>query len=65
MGRLAQDELYIVTGTGFATHDFDWISKGNLPEGARCQLVDVTSGYAVLSLMGPRAREVLGAGLWR
>ncbi len=25
--RLAEDEFYIVTGTGFATHDFDWISR--------------------------------------
>ena len=23
----ARDEFYIVTGTGFATHDFDWISR--------------------------------------
>ncbi len=30
--RLAPDAFYIVTGTGFATHDFDWISR-NLPPG--------------------------------
>lgn len=54
--RRAWDEFYIVTGTGFATHDFDWISR-NLS--GNCQLVDVTSGSAVLSLMGPEARRVL------
>ncbi|GLS87075.1 FAD-dependent oxidoreductase [Cypionkella aquatica] len=54
--RRAWDEFYIVTGTGFATHDFDWISR-NLT--GNCQLVDVTSGSAVLSLMGPDARAVL------
>ncbi|OYU39853.1 MAG: FAD-dependent oxidoreductase [Pseudorhodobacter sp. PARRP1] len=54
--RRAWDEFYIVTGTGFATHDFDWISR-NLT--GNCQLVDVTSGSAVLSLMGPEARRVL------
>ena len=58
IARLARDEFYIVTGTGFATHDFDWIAR-NIPPGAQCQLVDVTSAYSVLSLMGPRARQVL------
>jgi sarcosine dehydrogenase len=57
VARLAEDEFYIVTGTGFATHDFDWIAR-NLGD-ARAELVDVTSAYAVLSLMGPRAREIL------
>lgn len=56
--RVARDQFYIVTGTGYATHDFDWISR-NIPEGCNAQLVDVTSGYSVLSLMGPKARAVL------
>ena len=56
--RMALDEFYIVTGTGFATHDFSWISR-NIPEGMNAQLVDVTSAYSVLSLMGPRARDIL------
>ncbi len=55
--RTNQDEYYIVTGTGFATHDFDWI-KRNIPEGMKAQLVDVTSSNAVLSLFGPKSREV-------
>lgn len=56
--RVAEDEYYIVTGTGFATHDFDWISR-NIPDGLNAQLVDVTSAYSVLSLMGPNARKIL------
>jgi 4-methylaminobutanoate oxidase (formaldehyde-forming) len=56
--RLAEDRYYIVTGTGFATHDFDWISR-NIPEGMDAHLVDVTSSNAVLALMGPNARRVL------
>ncbi|MGR3382102.1 glycine cleavage T C-terminal barrel domain-containing protein, partial [Roseovarius indicus] len=56
--RVAKDEYYIVTGTGYATHDFDWISR-NIPEGMNAQLVDVTSSNAVLSLMGPKARDIL------
>jgi 4-methylaminobutanoate oxidase (formaldehyde-forming) len=58
VARVARDEFYIVTGTGFATHDFDWITR-NIPADARAELVDVTSGSAVLSLMGPKARDIL------
>jgi sarcosine dehydrogenase len=60
VSRLAEDAYYIVTGTGFATHDFAWI-KANVPPDLDARLIDVTASYAVLSLMGPRAREVLGA----
>ena len=58
VARMAENEYYIVTGTGFATHDFDWIAK-NIPEGLQAELVDVTSAYTVLSLMGPKARTIL------
>ena len=56
--RLAEDRFYIVTGTGFATHDFSWIEHA-IPEGLDASLVDVTSGNAVLTLMGPKARHIL------
>ncbi len=58
--RFADDLFYIVTGTGFRTHDFSWISR-NIPDGLDAQLVDVTDEGFSLSLMGPRARDVLGA----
>jgi len=58
IARLAHDEFYLVTGTGFATHDFDWI-KRNIPDGMNAQVFDMTSAYAVLSLMGPNARKIL------
>jgi glycine cleavage system aminomethyltransferase T/glycine/D-amino acid oxidase-like deaminating enzyme len=58
--RLAEDAFYIVTGTGFATHDFDWIAR-NIPDGMQARLSDVTRDFAVLSLMGPRARDILAA----
>ncbi len=58
--RIAEDEYYIVTGTGFATRDFDWIARG-IPAGMRAELIDVTCGWAVLSLFGPRARDILAA----
>ena len=38
VGRLAEDRFYIVTGTGFRTHDFAWIRQ-NIPEGGDAALV--------------------------
>jgi 4-methylaminobutanoate oxidase (formaldehyde-forming) len=58
VARIAEDRFYIVTGTGFATHDFSWIER-HIPEDCQASLVDVTSAYATLSLMGPRSRDLL------
>jgi 4-methylaminobutanoate oxidase (formaldehyde-forming) len=60
VARTDNDAFYIVTGTGFATHDFDWIRR-NIPARMNAQLFDVTSANAVLSLMGPKARDILAA----
>ncbi|GAA2825861.1 4-methylaminobutanoate oxidase (formaldehyde-forming) [Aminobacter aminovorans] len=60
VARLADDKLYIVTGTGFRTHDFAWISD-HIPSGLDAKLVDVTEQFGTLSLMGPDARKVLEA----
>ncbi|MCF6272245.1 MAG: FAD-dependent oxidoreductase [Rhodobacteraceae bacterium] len=58
--RLAEHAFYIVTGTGSATRDFDWISR-NIPKELACKLTDVTASRAVLALMGPNARKILAA----
>jgi 4-methylaminobutanoate oxidase (formaldehyde-forming) len=58
VARTSEHEYLIVTGTGFATHDFHWIER-HLPERANAQLVDVTSATSVLALMGPRSRDIL------
>ncbi|HBP84215.1 MAG TPA: FAD-dependent oxidoreductase, partial [Gammaproteobacteria bacterium] len=56
--RLAPDRFYLVTGTGFVTHDFHWIRR-NLPERLDARITDQTDRYAVLSVMGPHSRELL------
>ena len=56
--RTKFNEYYITTGTGYATHDFNWISR-NIPSELNAQLIDVTSSNAVLSLFGPNARDIL------
>jgi 4-methylaminobutanoate oxidase (formaldehyde-forming) len=58
VGRLTGDRFYIVTGTGFRTHDFAWIRQ-NVPVGCEATLVDVTEDWGTLALMGPKARAVL------
>ncbi|HWK68688.1 MAG TPA: FAD-dependent oxidoreductase [Rhizobiaceae bacterium] len=58
VARLAEDRFYIVTGTGFRTHDFAWI-RGQLGTDMTSVLTDVTEDFGTLSLMGPSARRVL------
>ncbi|RUW56235.1 MULTISPECIES: FAD-dependent oxidoreductase [unclassified Mesorhizobium] len=57
--RLGAEKFLIVTGSAQAVHDADWIVK-NIPADAHAILTDVTSSYAVLALMGPRSRDLLG-----
>src|SRR6185312_12828047 len=58
VARLADEKFYIVTGTGFRTHDQSWIAD-HIPAGLDVTLTDVTEKFGTLSLMGPRARDVL------
>ncbi len=58
VARLAEDHFYIVTGTGFRTHDAAWIIE-HVPAGLEARLIDVTEDWGTLSLMGPKARDVL------
>ena len=60
VARLAGDHFYIVTGTGFRTHDYHWI-EDHIPAGMNTKLSDVTEGWGTLSLMGPEARKILAA----
>ena len=60
MARLADDQFYIVTGTGFRTHDLAWITD-HIPSGMDARIADVTEAFGTLSLMGPSARDVLSA----
>lgn len=60
VARLADDKFYIVTGTGFRSHDAAWIRR-HIPAGCEATLTDVTEAWGTLSLMGPRARGILAA----
>jgi len=56
--RVAADACLVVTGASMAVHDAEWIRRHL--DGTRAILTDVTSGSAVLGVMGPRSRELLG-----
>jgi 4-methylaminobutanoate oxidase (formaldehyde-forming) len=57
--RVGAHEFLILTGSAQATRDFAWIER-HIGADARAVLVDVTSAYSVLSLMGPSAEALLG-----
>ncbi|MCL4744065.1 MAG: FAD-dependent oxidoreductase [Burkholderiaceae bacterium] len=56
--RLAEERFMIVTGSAQAVRDHDWISR-HIEAREHAWLSDVTSMYSVISVMGPRARELL------
>jgi heterotetrameric sarcosine oxidase gamma subunit len=56
--RLTDTAYLIVTGAETETKDFNWLRRHIEPK-AHCVATNVTSGMGVLSVMGPRARELL------
>ena len=60
VARVAEDRYYIVTGTGFASHDFHWI-RTHVPADLAAKLTDVTDSYSVISVFGPKSRDLLSS----
>ena len=56
--RLSETAFLIVTGAESETRDFNWLRR-HLPADAHAVLTNVSSGMGVISIMGPRARELL------
>jgi 4-methylaminobutanoate oxidase (formaldehyde-forming) len=56
--RLAEDAFLVVTSAASQTRDLHWL-KRHIPEDAHAFATDLTSGYAVLALMGPETRALL------
>ena len=52
------DSFLIVTGSAQTVRDFDWISR-HIGGNEHALLSDVSALYCVLSVMGPKARELL------
>jgi len=56
--READERFLVVTAAATQVRDLAWL-KDHLPSAARCAAVDVTSGFAVLGVMGPNSRALL------
>jgi 4-methylaminobutanoate oxidase (formaldehyde-forming) len=57
--RLASDRFLIVTGSAQPVRDADWITR-HIRSDEFAVLSDVSALWSVLSVMGPRARDLLG-----
>jgi 4-methylaminobutanoate oxidase (formaldehyde-forming) len=56
--RLAAERFLVITGSAQAVRDFDWIER-HIAHSDHAVLTDVSPMTCVLSVMGPRARELL------
>jgi 4-methylaminobutanoate oxidase (formaldehyde-forming) len=56
--RMAADEFMWVTGAASVMRDADWIRRHATPD-MHIEVVDVSSAYAVIGVMGPASRDLL------
>ena len=56
--RLGEDVFMIVSAAETEVRDFYWL-KRHIPDDAHCVLTNVTSSMGVISIMGPRSRDLL------
>lgn len=56
--RQAADRFLLITGSAQAVRDADWIAR-HIEATEHAVLTDVSALYCVLSVMGPKARELL------
>jgi len=55
--RIAEDEFLWVTSAASPVRDMDWLVR-HTHEDWHVEVVDVSSAYAVIGVMGPRSREL-------
>ena len=56
--RLGDDDFWVVTSAATQTRDWAWLRRAC--RGRDVEIADVTDEWAVLGLMGPQARDLLG-----
>ncbi|MFH2130369.1 MAG: FAD-dependent oxidoreductase [bacterium] len=56
--RIGENQYFLVTAVGTTVRDFDYL-KRHIPDDARVHITDVTHGYSLLALMGPKSRDLL------
>jgi len=58
--RLGENLFLVVTAAETEVRDFNWLKK-HIPDDAHCVLTNVTSAMGVISVMGPKSRDLLQA----
>src|SRR5205085_5140973 len=56
--RVEPSRFYVVSAAATETHDLAWIER-HAPEDGSVRIENVTARYGVLTLAGPRSRELL------
>lgn len=56
--RMSANEYLWITSAASPVRDADWLRR-HCEDGWRAEVVDVSSAYAVIGVMGPRSRELL------
>ena len=58
--RLSNTEYFVVTSAASQTRVLTWM-KRQVSKNSSLTITDITSGYGVIALMGPKAREVMSS----
>jgi glycine cleavage system T protein len=56
--KQAEGRYFIVTPGATGPRDFDWIQR-HIQKDEHATLTDITSGYTMLAVMGPKARDLM------
>jgi 4-methylaminobutanoate oxidase (formaldehyde-forming) len=56
--RTSEREFMVITAAATVRRDLDWLRR-HIPDDAHCFAFEVSNAYAMLSVMGPRSRELL------
>ncbi|MCG8687355.1 MAG: FAD-dependent oxidoreductase [Desulfobacterales bacterium] len=56
--KVDDETFFIVTAAGTPIRDLDYI-KRLTPKDAICTIIDVTHGYSMLAIMGPKSRDLM------
>ena len=58
--RVADDRFYVVSAAATESHDLSWL-ESHLPEDGSVRLANLTGRHGVLTLAGPRSRDLLAS----
>jgi len=58
VSRLDEDKFQLVSSWSIHTHVLTWL-KRHIPAEAHVSVTDVTSGYALINIQGPKSRQLL------